>query len=317
MIATIMRLEATDFPVRFVLQSGDAVVDGRDARQWNRSFVDLIDRVTAGAGVPYFLAPGNHDVTSAADLGAPGRQAGLANYLDAVAQLIPPLGAPRRLAGYPAYAFGYGNTFVLAFDSTIAADDTQFDWVRAQLDSLDRQRYTHVIALFHHPVFSSGPHGGPRVEAPVAALRARYEPLFRRHHVQMTITGHEHFFEHWVERYQGANGATYRMDHVITGGGGAPVYTYHGEPDLGNFLAAGAAEEVRLQHLVKPGAREADNPHHYVLVRVDGDDLSLEVVAVGSDKDYKPYASNGVTIRSGGNGPAPVQVGADPTAGSP
>jgi 3',5'-cyclic AMP phosphodiesterase CpdA len=302
MVATIKRLETTDFPVRFVLQSGDAVVDGRDARQWNRSFVELIDRITAGAGLPYFLAPGNHDVTSAADLGAPGRQEGLANYLDAVAELIPPLGAPRRMAGYPAYAFGYGNTFVLAFDSTIAADDGQFNWVRAQLDGLDRKRYTHVIALFHHPVFSSGPHGGPHVEAPVVALRARYEPLFREHHVRMTLTGHEHFFEHWVERSQDATGAPYRTDHVVTGGGGAPIYTYEGEPDLKDFLAAGATGKVRLEHLVTPGKRASDNPHHYVVVRVDGDELALEVIAADPDRDYRPYTSNSVTIAPDGHG---------------
>ncbi len=296
MVTTIRRLEATDYPVRFVLQSGDAVVNGRDARQWNRSFVELIDRLTAGAGVPYFLAPGNHDLTSAASLSSPGRLAGLENYLDAVAQLIPPVGASRRLAGYPTYAFGYGNTFVLAIDSMIAADDTQFDWVQAQLDGLDRQRYANVFAFFHHPVFSSGPHGGPTLEAATAAVRARYEPLFRRHHVRLTITGHEHLFEHWVERYQDAAGVPYRMDHVVTGGGGAPIYTYQGEPDLRDFLAAGAAEQVQLEHLVTPSAHAADTPHHYMVVQVNGDDLSLEVIGVDPGKDFKPYRSNRLFI---------------------
>jgi hypothetical protein len=296
MIETIRRLESTDYPVRFVLQSGDAVVNGRDARQWNRSFVGIIDRLTAGAGVPYFLAPGNHDLTSAASLSSPGRLAGLENYLDAVAQLIPPVGASRRLAGYPTYAFGYGNAFVLAIDSMIAADDTQFDWVQAQLDGLDRQRYAHVFAFFHHPVFSSGPHGGPTLEPATAAVRARYEPLFRRHHVRLTITGHDHLFEHWVERYQDATGVPYRMDHLVTGGGGAPIYTYQGEPDLREFLAAGAAEKVQLEHLVIPSAHAADTPHHYVVVQVDGDDISLEVIGVDPGQDFKPYRSNRLLI---------------------
>jgi hypothetical protein len=296
MIETIRRLESTDYPVRFVLQSGDAVVNGRDARQWNRSFVGIIDRLTAGAGVPYFLAPGNHDLTSAASLSSPGRLAGLENYLDAVAQLIPPVGASRRLAGYPTYAFGYGNAFVLAIDSMIAADDTQFDWVQAQLDGLDRQRYAHAFAFFHHPVFSSGPHGGPTLEPATAAVRARYEPLFRRHHVRLTITGHDHLFEHWVERYQDATGVPYRMDHLVTGGGGAPIYTYQGEPDLREFLAAGAAEKVQLEHLVIPSAHAADTPHHYVVVQVDGDDISLEVIGVEPGQDFKPYRSNRLLI---------------------
>ena len=128
MLAAIKRLEKTDSPVRFVLQSGDAVVDGREPRQWNASFVDLINRLTVEGGVPYFLAPGNHDVTGASALDSPERQKGLRNYLSAVAQLIPPDGAARRLKGYPTYAFGYGNTFLVALDSNIADDDAQFEW---------------------------------------------------------------------------------------------------------------------------------------------------------------------------------------------
>ncbi|MGH7600281.1 MAG: metallophosphoesterase, partial [bacterium] len=114
MLGTIKKLEKTDYPVRFILQSGDAVVNGRDPKQWNASFVDLINRLTTEGGVPYFLAPGNHDVSGAAELEAPERKEGLRNYLAAISQLIPPDGAPRRLAGYPTFAFGYGNTFVLA-----------------------------------------------------------------------------------------------------------------------------------------------------------------------------------------------------------
>jgi hypothetical protein len=71
MLATIRRRATTDFPVRFVLQSGDAVLDGRNPVQWNKSYVDLINRLTTEGDVPYFLVPGNHDVTTATDLKAP------------------------------------------------------------------------------------------------------------------------------------------------------------------------------------------------------------------------------------------------------
>src|SRR5215471_11947128 len=49
-IAMIKRLEMTDYPVRFVMQTGDAVVDGGNARQWNTSFVDVINRLTTEGG---------------------------------------------------------------------------------------------------------------------------------------------------------------------------------------------------------------------------------------------------------------------------
>jgi hypothetical protein len=296
-LATIKRRESTESPVAFVLQTGDAVVNGRDPRQWNASFVGLINRLTTEGGVPYFLAPGNHDVTSAAALDDPGRRGGLANYLSAVAGLIPPEGAERRLSGYPTYAFGYGNAFVIALDSNIAEDDAQYEWVKAQLEGLDRKRYVHVIAFFHHPPFSSGPHGGPKLERQSAALRANYLPLFRAHGVAMTLSGHEHLFEHWVERWQDGDGRRHRMDHVVTGGGGAPLYPYTGEPSLAEYIAAAGGEKVSLEHLARPGLERGQNPYHYVVVDVDGGETRLEVVGIDWGRDFEPYRSNRVNLR--------------------
>ncbi len=289
-------------PIRFILQSGDAVVNGRDPRQWNKSFTGLINRLTTEGGVPYFLAPGNHDVTSAAELDNPGRKEGLANYLRAVAQLIPPDGATRRLAGYPTYAFGFGNTFVLAFDSNIAADSTQFGWARAQLAGLDRARYPNVIAFFHHPAFSSGPHGGAIVERPTAAVRDWWMPLFRAHGVQLLVTGHEHLYEHWIERYRDAQGARRRMDQLVTGGGGAPLYPYRGEPDLRGYVAASGADSARVDHLVRPGMEAGDNPYHFVVVNVDGAQMSLELFSVDWGAGFAPYRSNRAVLRDASPG---------------
>ncbi len=300
MLRTIAALASGPDPVRFILQSGDAVVDGRDARQWNASFVALINRLTSEGGVPYYLAAGNHDVTSAAELDAPGRQQGLRNYLSAVAQLIPPDGATRRLAGYPTYAIGYGNTFVIGFDSNIAEDSTQLAWVRSQLEGLDRRRYPNVVAFFHHPVFSSGPHGGALVERPTAALRARYMPLFRRHHVRLLFAGHDHVYEHWIERYRDATGV-HRIDQIVSGGGGAPLYTYRGEPDLRDYVRAALADSVRLEHVVRPGAEEGDSPYHYVVVHVDGEMMWLEVIGVDWGRSFAPYRSTRAVL--GDRGP--------------
>ncbi len=296
MLRTIKSMENGPEPIRFVLQSGDAVVNGRDPKQWNVSFISLINRLTTIGGVPYYLAPGNHDVTSAAELNAPGRLVGLQNYLRAVGQLIPADGATRRLAGYPTYAFGYGNTFVIAFDSNIAEDSTQLAWVRGQLEGLDRTRFTHVVAFFHHPAYSSGPHGGTTIERPTLAVRANYMPLFRRHNVEMLFTGHEHFFEHFVERYRDAAGQPRRIDQIVSGGGGAPLYTYQGEPDLRAYTQAAGADSARVTHLVRPGVRAGDNAYHYTVVHVDGARVWVEVIGVDWGAGFAPYQSNRSTL---------------------
>jgi hypothetical protein len=305
-ITKARELAPTEFPVRFVLQTGDAVLRGTDAAMWNVSFNPVIERLTGTANLPYFFTVGNHDVSG----GEGGRTLGLQHTLNAMSKLIPAEGSARRLKGYPTYAFGYGNSFFIALDSNIPEDVLQIAWVRDQLEHLDRARYRHVIVFFHHPAFSSGPHSrtaapgsdqrlADRPEAQTVVIRNLWLPLFRTHHVDLTITGHDHLFDHWVEHYLD-RGITYRMDHVVTGGGGAPIYTYAGEPDLRAYVTANAAQAVRLDHPMRPGVRAEENPHHFVTIRVDGDRLSLEVTGIGP-ADYKPYNGRAAIALSDGS----------------
>jgi hypothetical protein len=309
MIARAGELARTPFPLKFVLQSGDAVLRGINGAMWNVSFSPIIERLTRDANIPYFFSVGNHDVTGM-PAGDPQRALGLHNTLTAVSKLIPPEGSPRRLSGYPTYAFGYGNAFFIAFDSNIASDAIQLAWVTNQLEHLDRARYRHVIAFFHHPPFSSGPHSGAsgtpmpgtgqkapdRLEPATVAIRTMYVPLFRKHHVALLVGGHDHLYDHFVEHYVD-NGVTYRMDSLVTGGGGAPTYSYVGEPDFRGYVAANVAEGVRVDHLMKPGSTPEENPHHFVVVQVDGDRLSLEVIGTGP-APYTPYNGSAKIVLS-------------------
>ena len=292
MVRTIAARASGPDPIRFVVSSGDAVVDGRNAQQWNVSFVPVVDRLTTAGDVPIFPAPGNHDAnaTHAMDHDAPGRGQALGHFFAAFRNMLPPPSSPRRLAGFATYAIGYGNVFLIMMDSNIADDSTQYAWVRAQLAGLDRQRYQHVAVVLHHPPFSSGPHGGAIVEPQAAALRARYMPLFRQYHVALVLAGHEHLFEHWVERYHDASGL-HRLDEIVTGGGGAPPYGYRGEPDLRDYLRAAAADSVTLEHLVRPALNPWETPYHYVVVHVNGDRLRVEVIGVDDGVDFQPYRS--------------------------
>jgi hypothetical protein len=286
MRAKIAALASTPAPVRFIVQSGDAVVNGRIAAQWNVSFTPIIERLTQGANLPYFFSVGNHDVTGM-PVGDAQRAAGVANAVAAMASLIPAEGSPRRLKGYPTYAFGYGNLFAIAIDSNIAADLTQLAWVKDQLEHLDRGRFRHVIAFFHHPPFSSGPHGGDTIEPATASIRRLYLPLFRTHQVGLTLTGHDHLFDHWVEHYV-HDGRPYRRDDIVSGGGGAPLYAYRGEPDLRDYTAAYSDARVRVEHLARPGRTTDENPHHFFVIEVDGERLTAEIVPAGNAK-LAPY----------------------------
>jgi hypothetical protein len=301
MVERVKARASSDSPIRFVLSSGDAMFRGQDPDRW-AVYTPIAERLTREANIPLFFSVGNHDVTGM-PAGDPGRALGLHYTLQVMAKLMPPEGSPRRLNGYPTYAFGFGNAFFIALDSNIASDTIQLAWVTDTLEHLDRNRYHHVIAFFHHPLFTSGPHGGiqppdptthergpDRIEPSTLAMRTLYAPLFRKHHVRMTVAGHDHLFDHWVERYADG-GRTYRRDDVLTGGGGAPIYTYQGEPQLEAYLKGGEPQQVTVEHLARPGPKIADNPNHFVIVDVDGDKLSIEIVPVSGP--LAPY--NGKT----------------------
>ena len=270
---------AAGFPVRFVVQTGDAVNNGRNAAQWDVSFTPVIERITRVAGLSYFFAVGNHDV-GGRPAGDPDRERGLKNVASAMSKVWPAEG-PRRLAGYPTFAFGYGPLFFVAFDSNIPADAKQLAWVSDTLDHVDRTRFPTVVALFHHPPFTTGAHGGPAVEREAQGIRRIYLPLFRRHHVRMTIAGHDHLYDHFVERYDDDLG-THRMDHIVSGGGGGPIYTYHGEQDLTRYEAEALPQRVTVEHITRPGSTEADNPHHFVIFEVDGTRIWEKIVATSA-----------------------------------
>jgi hypothetical protein len=295
MVRRIRQRAGTDSAIKFIVQSGDAVVDGRSALMLDVSYVPVINQLTGVGDVPYFLAVGNHDVRSSPVLTDTDRVKGLKNYFAANAKLIPPEGSARRLNGYPTYAVAYGNTFVILYDSQIAGDSVQYDWVRRQLEGLDRRRYVNVVAVCHHPTFSSGPHGGATVEQSTQIIRDKYMPLFRKHHVRLLLTGHEHLFEHWYETYTDSTGR-HRLDEIVSGGGGAPLYGYHGEPDVRGYEAQYRASQVRVTHLVRPAIDPGANPFHFIVVNVDGPRLTLQVVAPYWGSDFAPYRSNTVTI---------------------
>ena len=95
-----------------------------------------------------------------------------------------------------------------------------------------------------------------------------------------------------MERYRDASGQRRRIDQIVSGGGGAPLYAYQGEPDLREYRAASGADSSRVQHLVKPGPNPGDNPYHFLVVHVDGPRVWFDVVGVDWGSAYAPYRTN-------------------------
>ena len=138
-------------------------------------------------------------------------------------------------------------------------------------------------------------------------LRLRYMPLFRRYHVRLLLTGHEHLFEHWVERYHDSTG-THRLDEIVSGGGGAPLYAYRGEPSLTEYVHSDTAAHLSLEHLARPSPDPGGNPFHYVVVTVDGSTIDVHVVGVDWGRGFEPYRSAGASLSDPPRPPRPPRA---------
>ena len=107
----------------------------------------------------------------------------------------------------PVYTQDVGPIRVISLDSN-DVDSNQTRWLDGVL-SQPRPASSWVIAVMHHPAFSSGEHGSED------SVRRAWVPLFARHGVNLVLAGHDHDYE----RSKPQNGVTY----IVSGGGGAEL----------------------------------------------------------------------------------------------
>lgn len=97
---------------------------------------------------------------------------------------------------------------VLDTDDDIDPGSEQYAWLESELQGIDNS-IKFTIAVFHHPPFSTGHHGGDE------QLRQDIVPLFETYGVDVVFNGHDHTYERSL-----CNGIYY----IVTGGGGASLY---------------------------------------------------------------------------------------------
>ena len=121
------------------------------------------------------------------------------------------------------WSFTTGNLHVVGLDSN--TDDTvnsQAAWLDSDLAATDADPdIDWTIVMFHHPVYSSaGAHG--------STLRVQnvWLPIFEKHHVDLTLTGHDHDYERSKPvRGKQVVAAGQGIVHVVAGSFFAPPYS--------------------------------------------------------------------------------------------
>lgn len=207
---------ALEKKVRFYLNTGDLVSSGELQSEWDTFF--SIEKLLLGH-VPLFPVIGNHDEKDG--------KAPLYKKLFVLPNNSPD---PEEY-----YSFDYGNVHFLVLDGHVNVDewylcalklkfydgcfnDKQDKWLKADLKAAAaRKGIDHIFVMVHMGPYSSKP--GRMGYAQMRDLM----PTFKSRGVTMVISGHDHYYEHGVSN----NGIPY----VISGGGGAPLYSI-GAPSL-------------------------------------------------------------------------------------
>lgn len=168
-------------------------------------------------------SPGNHDYHT------PGAE-GYYAYFGELA------GPDRR--GY--YSFDLGNWHLIALNSHVdaSANSPQFRWLVADLKAAAGARCT--LAYWHHPVYSSGPHGNdPR-------MRDVYEQLHAAG-VDIVLAGHDHVYERLAPHdAAGAPDGARGIRSFTAGTGGARLYRFKTTHPASEFRDASTHGVLRL-----------------------------------------------------------------------
>lgn len=198
----------------FIIGTGDYPSDGSKYDQWVNQFFapgrDLLGRI------PLWPSIGNHERTREYVESPPPDQEPRSHYFSLF-----------ELPGNEHWYrvdYQYVTLLIIDSNSQMSPGHAQYDWLLEQLRS-DRRRFT--LAAFHHPPFTSGPHGrleadGTPREWPMDQGQRFLVPLFEMYGVDLVLNGHDHLYERSHK-----DGVYY----VVTGGAGAPLYKVGSAPN--------------------------------------------------------------------------------------
>ena len=103
---------------------------------------------------------------------------------------------------------------------------SQFSWLKADLEAVDRDKTPFIVIIGHKPMYSSNSYHGSET-----ALRDALEALYIENEVDLVIAGHDHFYErtHPVEA-ELVEDAGKAPVHMVIGIGGRDSYEDLDEP---------------------------------------------------------------------------------------
>ena len=253
----------------FLIHTGDFVENGASSEQW-KTFFQIEAPLLKERCI--FSCVGNHELTDGRGLPYL-KYFGPRDFDPARADAAPP--SLDELDG----TFRWSNTRFFLLNGMVPYHaGASREWLENALENADVEPgVVWRIVVVHHGPWSSGPHGNNPLFA-----QAGVANIFRRHKVDLVISGHDHIYE---------RGFANDMAYLVSGGGGAPVYKVKSR--LPSTLKAES-----VHHFVEASVSEA--AIRFTTTRVDGS--TLERCALrksgGWDCDDPPSATPAAAFAS-------------------
>lgn len=220
----------------FLVNTGDLVNMGIILEDWNK-FFEIEQPLLKSS--PLFPCFGNHEF---------GGEHIFKGYFS----------LPEATGSGLYYSFNYGNShfIIINTEEDISSGSAQHKWVAEDLAAAgENPDIVHIFAFFHRPAYSSGNHGGDD------GIAAALAPLFNTYDVDIAFSGHDHDYERChdpeLEYYDHPEGTVY----IVTGGGGAPLYSIDDQHRAENPFHTGIFESKL----------------HFCQIDVSGDDINVKV----------------------------------------
>jgi len=248
-----LRAEAASGNNDFVLHVGDFSYDfDTKGGEVGRAFMRNIDPIASR--LPYMTCIGNHEGGTDLD-----HKSSLYHYMHRFQ--MPGRGdlVHGSKGNNVYYSFDAGPAHIVAFSSEayfwqLWETKAQFEFLKADLESVDRSKTPWLITMAHRPMYCSNTdgddctkaHSNMRTGLPILGARLyKLEELFREHRVDLALWAHEHTYERtWpVFDNQVMNGSTSpyvdpgATVHIVSGNAGCREKHDHFKGPRGDWSA--------------------------------------------------------------------------------
>lgn len=303
---------------QFVVFNGDQVMDCEiwQNSQWQyqeKPWTDLMGKIK-DAGIPLYLVKGNHEIYAwkEGDRDSKGRKSPHIRMLAQDAWQNDPEIHKYTLGSYPdssykwlAYTFEYGNSFFLIFDAFHAykaysdADikihplryyndeshyatvgDTHLAWIQSQVSqAADSQKYRHMFAVSHAPVFSMTDGYKNAKENMLKVWKAIDDAKF-----DIYFGAHEHLYSRRT------------IDPNIQVQSGGTLYSF--KNNVLQIISGDAGASPVTQWVENKQDWHIEPAWNYVIVTVNGDTATYNAYKVDKNYSITVFDSGTTTSRS-------------------